>query len=309
MQSKSIKSSKSNAFLLLYFTLLPYVYTGNCLVNIGGFITMTDKRTFFELTSEVEALLKSLSYSNARISTYRKSWESLAKFMKQHSIEYYDSMVGETFIKNLLGTKAYEELRRREKDVIRCINVLTEYQITGTIKFRSVSKSYEFKGEMGQLILGYLTYRKSQGLSEDTLDGNRLYLHRFLDHLDAQKVSSLTDMDKRHVMDFINGLGFYSKATIHCMLSSLRGFLKYLYDNRFADTDFSYLLPKSSYKKEAQLPTTYTKDEVETLINAVDRTSPKGKRDVAMILLIADGEALSRLTSKKGSDPISELKR
>jgi site-specific recombinase XerD len=71
------------------------------------------------------------------------------------------------------------------------------------------------------------------------------------------------------------------------MLCSLRAFLRYLCDNRYLDIDFSYLIPKSSYRKEAHLPTTYTKDEVERLICAVDRSSPKGKRDVAMILLAA----------------------
>jgi integrase len=60
-----------------------------------------------------------------------------------------------------------------------------------------------------------------------------------------------------------------------------------LCDNRYTSIDFSYLVPKDSYKKEAHLPTTYTKDEVERLINAMDRGSPKGKRDTAMILLAA----------------------
>jgi len=37
-------------------------------------------------------------------------------------------------------------------------------------------------------------------------------------------------------------------------------------------------------------------------------TSEKGSDPISE-LMIADGEALSRLTSEKGSDPISELKR
>lgn len=71
------------------------------------------------------------------------------------------------------------------------------------------------------------------------------------------------------------------------MLSSLRNFLKYLQDNLYTVNDFSYLVPKSNYKKESHLPTTYEKDEVERLIKAVDCGNPKGKRDVAMILLAA----------------------
>jgi site-specific recombinase XerD len=97
----------------------------------------------------------------------------------------------------------------------------------------------------------------------------------------------LSDIEKHHILGFINSLAFYSKATIHCMLSSLRNFLKYLQQNLYTIIDFSYLVPKSSYKKDSQLPNTYKKDEIERLIQAVDCGSPKGKRDVTMILLAA----------------------
>jgi site-specific recombinase XerD len=250
-------------------------------------MTTQRQQTLFELVSEVDTYFTGLSYSGNRMRTLRKGWKALAEFMKEHSFDFYDPTVGKAFIESILGNGSYAGLSRIEKDTIRCANVLTEYQTTGVIKFRSVSKSYEFTGEIGKLILGFLVYRKLQGLSEDTLDTNRLYLYRFLDYLIANKVFYISNMDKQHILGFINGLGFYSKATIHCMLCSLRSFLRYLCDNRYTDIDFSYLIPKSSYKKEAHLPTTYTKDEVERLIRAVDRSSPKGKRDVAMILLAA----------------------
>jgi len=217
-------------------------------------MTNEKQQTLKELTSEMEAYFKSLSYSNARMRIFRNGWKSLNKFMLEHSIEFYESMVGDTFIRSILGTGSYEELSRREKDTIRCANVLTEYQTTGVIKFRSVSKPYEFEGEIGKLILGFLVYRKLQGLSEDTLDSNRLYLHRFLAYLNANKVLCISDMDKQHILGFINGLGFYSKATIHCMLCSLRGFLRYLCDNRYTDIDFSYLIPKSSKGRSDDTP-------------------------------------------------------
>jgi len=140
---------------------------------------------------------------------------------------------------------------------------------------------------MRELILEFLSYRKSLGLTKDTLDSNKIYLHRFLEYLDAKEVQTVSGIAKRHILDFVNSLGFYSKATTHCMLSTLRNFLKYLRDHYYAAIDFSYLVPKSSYKKDAHLPTTYEKDEVERLIQAVDRGSPKGKRDVTMILIAA----------------------
>lgn len=245
------------------------------------------QQTLAELITKVEVYFKVLSYSSNRMRIFRIGWHALDEYMKMHSIDFYNPIVGEAFIGSILGTGSYAELSRLEKDTIRCTNVLTEYQATGTIKFRSISKTYEFKGEIGELILKFLSYRQIIGLSKDTIDSNRLYLHRFWEYLDAKDVKKFSNIDKRHILDFINSLAFYSKATIHCMLSSLRNFLKYLQDNHDTVIDFSYLVPKSSYKKEAHLPTTYEKDEVERLIQAVDRGSPKGKRDVTMILLAA----------------------
>ena len=39
--------------------------------------------------------------------------------------------------------------------------------------------------------------------------------------------------------------------------------------------------------KQAKLPSVYTKEEVEALIKSIDRSSPKGKRDYAIVLLTA----------------------
>ncbi len=245
------------------------------------------QQTLEELISEMEAYFKKLSYSNARMRTYRNGWKLLNKFMLEHSIVFYKSIVGDAFIKSIIGRVSYEKLSRRKKDIIRSANVLTEYQTTGVIKFRSTSKQYVFKGEIGKIILDFLAYSELKGLSKATLDSKRLYLYRFLDYLNTMKIYCISNIDKKHIFGFINGLAFYSKATIHCMLCSLRGFLRYLFNNQHTNIDLSYFVPKSGYKKQSQLPTTYTKDEIEQLIHSVDRSSPKGKRDLAMILLAA----------------------
>lgn len=245
------------------------------------------QQSLHELTAQVQDFLKDLSYSNARIKFYQCGWAVIEQFMQENGMEYYDATVGDSFISSVLGKKSFSELNRREKDNIRCISVLTEYQTTGVIKFRSIKKSYDFEGEIGDFIVDFLDFRKSQGLSVDTLDSNKIYLFRFLVYLNSNKILSLSKLDKKHVLGFIGSLGFYSKATIHCTLSSLRNFLRFLSDNRFTAYDLSYLVPKSSYKKETHLPTTYSKDEVKSLLESVDRSSPKGKRDIAMILLAA----------------------
>lgn len=250
-------------------------------------MTKERQQTLAELSAGVEKYFKTLSYSGGRMRTFRSGWRAIDIFMKERSMRFYDPIVGKAFIESVMGTGSYAELSKFKKDIIRSANVLTEYQAAGTVKFRSVLKTYEFNGEIGEIILGFLSYRQSDGLTEDTLKSHRIYLYRFLEHLAASKVWTASGIEKCHILDFINSLAFYTKATMHCMLSCLRNFLKYVRDKHHTAIDLSYLVPKSGYKKEARLPTTYEKDEIERLIQAVDRRSPKGKRDVAMILFAA----------------------
>lgn len=145
------------------------------------------KQSLQELSTQVEDYFKDLSYTDVRIRFYQRGWALVKQFMLENGIEYYDATVGDAFIRSTLGKRSFSELSTREKDIIRCVNVLTEYQTTGVIKFRSILKSYDFKGEIGEFIVSFLDYRKARGLSEDTLNSNKIYLHRFLDYLSFGK--------------------------------------------------------------------------------------------------------------------------
>lgn len=250
-------------------------------------MTNKKKQTLCELTPQVKNYIIGLSYTKVRVRVFQNGWELIKQFMEEHSTKFYDAKVGDAFILSVLNKRPYSELSKKEKDTIRSANVLTEYQTTGMITFRSVKKVYYFDGEIGNVMQAFFTHRKAQKMSLDTINNNKIYLHRFLEYLNSNKVSRIQDLSRQHILEFINNIGFSSKATIHCTLCSLRCFLRFLLDNQYLDYDLTYLVPKSSYRKEARLPTTYSKDEIERLLESVDTGSPKGKRDKAMILLAA----------------------
>ncbi|MFW6271312.1 MAG: tyrosine-type recombinase/integrase [Bacillota bacterium] len=248
---------------------------------------MKKNQNLQELISELEVYIKSLSYHRVTQLKYQRGWSLLNDFMVKNSIKFYNPQVGEKFIFNIMKNRPYKNLSRKEKDLIRIASITSEFQATGVIKFRSVSKKYNFDGEIGKIILIYLKHLKFKGYAAKTLESKKIYLLRLLDYLKANNILSLNMLENQHILQFINGLGIYSKSTIHNMFSTLKGFFKYLYQNGTISIDFSYVIPKSSYKKESKLPTTYTKDEVKKLLKSVDRANPKGKRDYAMILLAA----------------------
>jgi len=207
--------------------------------------------------------------------------------MSEQGFVSFTSNECDKFIKQIIGIGEYKELSRYDKDIIRCANILVEYQLTGIISYRIKQKDELIHGSIGSDIQGYLDYRKSIGISPNTLDDNRIYLGRFQKHLDSIKRNTFADMTQQDILGFIKSISYSTKATVHCTLCTLRGLLKYLHSERILEKDWSYLIPKDNYRKEAKLPTTYTKDEVERILNSVDRGSAKGKRDYAMILLAA----------------------
>ena len=239
------------------------------------------------LTSEVVAYLHKLPYSDSRISQYRSAWQRMAVFMKSNNLQHYSATVEESFINHLIGDRSYDALDRWEKDIIQCANVLTEFQETGSVKFKRIQKFRQLKGQVGETMTGYIAYRKSLRIARATIDEYRRYLHRFLHYLNENGIYSIDSLSQQYIMDFISQLGFYTPCTRHRMLSVIKGYFRYLYDHNHMEADYSHLIPKDNFNKQPKLPTVYSKEEVEALISAIDRSSPKGKRDYSMVLLAA----------------------
>jgi site-specific recombinase XerD len=246
-----------------------------------------ESRTLEKLSKELLKYLNSLSYSGATIKRYETDITKISVFMREKNYKYYSSEICEGYIKSIIGNGTYQSLKRNKKNKIRCANALLEYQLTGSIPYRCVKKTYNFSGEPGNHIKRYIKYRLSQNISEKTIASDRIYLNRLNDYLRAHNISKIDEIKKDNILEFIHTLSFFNHATIHCTLSTLKGFVKHLHANNYIPLDLSYVIPKDNYKDNSKLPSTYSPDEIAKLLAAVDRGSPKGKRDYAIILLAA----------------------
>ena len=237
------------------------------------------------MAKEVISYYTKRAFSPQYIQRFRRHVEEIKKFLIENECSTYSATECEHFIRETIGDGEYARLPRDHKDAIRCANVLIEYHLTGMIPYRTAGTRELLHGEIGEGIQAYLAYLTSLGYSPDTISDDRIYLRRFQKYLDAIGRADFLHLSQADVLGFITTLSYSTKATIHCTLCSLRGFLRYLAREGTLAGDWSYLVPKDSYRKEAKLPTTYTKDEIEGMLKAVDRGNPKGKRDYAMLLL------------------------
>jgi integrase/recombinase XerD len=249
--------------------------------------SITKQKSLDTIADELISFLKQIGFHSCRIQKYRRHVERIRHFMNEHGLINYTAKECDTFIRQIIGDGEYKNLSYHDKEAIRCANILIEYQLTGMISYRIKHEHELLHGAIGNDIQSYLYYRKSIGISPATLYDDRIYLGRFQKYLDSVERNNLIELTQQDILGFIKSISYSTKATIHCTLCTLRGFLRYLNSEGILRIDWSYLVPKDSYRKEAKLPTTYTKIEIDRILNAVDRANPKGKRDYAMMLLAA----------------------
>lgn len=249
--------------------------------------SIAEQKSLDTMADELVVFLEQIGFHPSHIRKYRRNIERIQYFMREHGLINYTANECSQFIRQIIGNGEYKNLTRNDKDAIRCANILIEYQLTGIISYRINKERELLHGSIGSDIQSYLDYRESIEISPSTLYDNRLYLGRFQKYLDSVGRNNLHGLTQQDILGFIKSISYSTKATIHCTLCTLRGFLRYLKREGILAIDWSYQVPKDCYRQEAKLPTTYTMDEVDRMLKAVDRGNPKGKRDYAMMLLAA----------------------
>lgn len=243
--------------------------------------------TFDQITAETANYLNKMGYSESRMNQYHAAWNHLKTFMSEQGKLYFTASVAEAFIYDMIGNGTFNDLNRWKKQIATCVNTLTEYMETKSVKFRRCKKFRELNGPIGITMLEYIRHRKGYGISVATEDEYRYNLDQFIAFLNAKNIVSVNEISRDMIIDYANSTGFASPNTRYRNLSVLKRYLRFLYENNLIETDLSITVPKCKRVKQPKLPSTYTKDEVKGLIDAVDRSSPKGKRDYAMVLITA----------------------
>ena len=165
------------------------------------------------------------------------------------------------------------------------MEVLKEYIQSGTLVPKK--EVPVFNGSIGKLMVRYLAYKATLRLAQHTLYEYEQHLFRFLVFLNGKNITEIKAVNQLHFLLYLKGIDPRYSSLAHMAIRILRDFFRYLYHQKLLDIDVSVFLPKDSYNKQSKLPSTYKKQEVETLINSIDRSSRTGKRNYAIILLAA----------------------
>jgi len=242
--------------------------------------------SFEELTAAASMYLKGIGRSTQTISIYQWIWSRIKEYMESKGLRRCSARTVAAYLSETYGDKAISALTHHQKHCYRCALCLAQFAETGKmIEVINRRETIELTGELGKLIKQYVEYKKSMRLCEKTLRSYSWYLYRFQLYLHEKGIDSPEVLSPLTIVDYVSSLLPDAVGAKHLALSIIRNFLSYLFVLGKTGKDLSLLIPRDNYKKQAKLPSVYTKEEVSTILGSIDRSTSTGKRDYALVML------------------------
>lgn len=226
------------------------------------------------LTQKLLQLMRENGYAESNLDVTIRFAKKLSNFMDEHSFSVYDESIGNMFIEE--KCQLYSANRHYVvKLFIARLNSV--FQGRGLINFRQRGCSKDLPSKLEQLIVFYKAKCKMDGCAMVTIARYELCCRQFLGYLAEDKILDYKEITTEAI----------AKACLRISTETyfpvLQRFLNLLFTNGYLEKDYSYIVPK--WKRPHPMPSAYSMQEVAKIEATINRDTPFGKRNYAMLLL------------------------
>lgn len=231
-----------------------------------------------------------MSYKEATLNYYRANWKRLIHYFESRNEEFYSEAVAMEYVDEKCDFFAKEKsglLTQSNIYLFRIIRMIGDFQSHGTISrryARSLSRINE--PDHIKLLKVFNSHCKSCNYSISTCKSYGRTTENFLCFLES-RCCSVHNLVPTDLTDYVKTLLGYSYKMVEFTLCGIRSFLRFLHSEQILNKDISGCLPCLKSRKQTRIPSIWSRDDLQKLLNAIDRGNPSGKRDYAIILLVA----------------------
>lgn len=246
--------------------------------------------TVQELIQMLEQELIRNGYEKNTLRYYRRCWKGIEEYFVSRGETHFSEVVAMDYIDSVCGFRAKEKAERLTASDIylyRIVRTLSDFQRHGVILRRYLRRMpYQGSAEDLHILDQFSAHCQKVGYAVVTQKGYRRTAERFMNFLRSRSLT-LQAIDAGILADHLKTLTGYTRKTMEYVLCGMRAFLRFLYANQYLPTDFSDLLPSVNAHRQTRIPTIWNHDDFLKMVEAIDRGNPTGKRDYAMIMLVA----------------------
>lgn len=241
------------------------------------------------LVEQTAMRLKQLGYCTKAIGNYCGTWNAFIQFVRRSdaSGRFTVEAVDRYLSHRGLPGPGEESLTSSQRHIRSAMRMLTEFALHGSFQRRRHTITRAPLGTLWQQLLdGYERFcREERRVAARSMRQRRRDVWRFLSFLEARGMRSPREIDAATLSGFVGMLTQVRPVTLASTVSILRSFLRYLCLQGLADGTLVEQVPKVRVYRGERLPTVWAAQDVQSLLAVVDRASPLGKRDFAILLL------------------------
>ena len=240
-----------------------------------------------ELCERFEEALIERNHGQDGMYRYRKSMKEFKEFtgdviFSPHlSAAFLRKILGEGFSQQGINSKLHMYY-------IRTVRSLEDYYLFGTfLRRHDEVVPMTWPESFRKPLAAYFPTVENRGVSLKSQRLIGLIIRDLILYLYRHDIYTFEEMTNSHVTGFIASQVGYKPKTMSGRISYLRGLFRFLYLENYISIPLSEALPKVQNVYRTRVPTVWKPEELQKVKEAVDLGNPNGKRDYAIIMLVA----------------------
>lgn len=230
--------------------------------------------------------LEKMNYRPGSIKLYKYVWRRFAEYAIKKDMNTFSEQLGADFLKDIYGWPSSEKNSKYMVHAARSIRVLGDIKSHGLILRSKRIVWRDWEDSYSDILNQFKSY-VAGSLSEKSINRIETVLAKFFAYLFANGVNDSRFISIEHIDGFVSTLSGYAKKTLAVKMYSLRTFLKFLYDEKILEHDLRKYVPTITHVNRRNVPATWSKDETQRILDAIDRANPCGMRDYAILMTIS----------------------
>src|SRR5437867_7468964 len=242
------------------------------------------------LVSDALDEIERLGYSRRSRGRYRATWEHLIDFSGRKELgDQFSGELAVCFLEEYRVTDDGNDMSGEgwRRHMVWGVKVLADFAERGRIdRGKTEVEAIHLIPAMRNTLRDYEGYCKDRlHLRPSTIDRRTTELTIFLDFLHSRKGRTLHDIQALDLSEFVSWRDHLQPKTVSRIVSDVRSFLRFLTMRGILEKDLSVELPTIRIPRDARIPSVWDHELIIKLLGAIDRSSAKGKRDYAILLL------------------------
>ena len=241
------------------------------------------------LVSGLEAEMIRLGYKDSTMVWYHGAWRRLQRYFTARGVEEFsldvamewvDEACGGFFAKEQAGT-----LKQTDVYLFRVAQMLGDYELHGAVVRHYARTVSKLADDEAAVVARFRAWLRDAGRSASTVRSYGTAAGEFIAFAGTR--GGLERCGAGTVGAFTATLAGYQAKTVEQKLCALRSFLRFAAGTDLACAATADAVPAVPSRKQSRIPSVWDPGDVARILDAVDRGNPCGKRDYAIILLVA----------------------